>query len=250
MPPPAVLPTPAGVSRAVKRTNRESSGFDVKMFLESDGLRKKIVKFRRKQTILAQGDPAKNVMYIQEGIVKLAVASAAGKEAVVGILGHGEFFGTGCLESGSKCRATASTIRPTTLLIIEKSDMVRLLHREHDLLDRFVASMLARNIRVEEDLADQLLNSSEKRLARALFLLAQYGAPGRPQGALPKVSQVTLAEMIGTTPSRVSFFMGKFRRLGYIRYDDDIHVNDSLLDFVVQDQPNVCVAKQEGIRCY
>ena len=192
-------------------------------------------KFRGKETIFAQGDPAKNVMYIQEGGVKLTVVNKPGKEAVVAILGPGDFFGEGCLAGQSICMATATAIAPTTVLVIEKNEMIRVLHEEHEFSDRFIAYMLARNIRVEEDLVDQLFNSSEKRLARTLLLLARYGAQGQPQKVLPKVSQEMLAEMIGTTRSRVNFFMNKFRKLGFIRYDGEIHINDSLLSVVLHD---------------
>ena len=204
-------------------------------FLDSAGLGRRVVKFRGKETVFAQGDTAKNVMYIQEGGVKLTVVNETGKEAVVTILGPGDFFGEGCLAGQSICMATATTIAPTTVLVIEKDEMLRVLHREHEFSDRFIAYMLARNIRVEADLIDQLFNSSEKRLARTLLLLARYGAPGQPQKVLPKVSQEMLAEMIGTTRSRVNFFMNKFRKLGFIKYNGEIHVNKSLLSVVLHD---------------
>lgn len=233
---PSAAPIPSGhVSGLERKANRESSGFDVKSFLDSSGLGRKVVKVRGKQTILTQGEPAKNAVYIQEGGVTLTVVSQAGKEAIVGILGPGDFFGVGCLAGQTKCTASASTIGPATLLIIEKSEMLRVLHREHQFSDRFIACLLARNIRVEADLVDQLFNSSEKRLARALLLLAQYGEPNRPPRTIPKVSQETLAEMIGTSRSRVNCFMNKFRKLGFIRYDGEIHVNDSLLTVVLHD---------------
>jgi CRP-like cAMP-binding protein len=192
-------------------------------------------KFRGKETIFAQGDPAKNVMYIQEGGVKLTVVNEAGKEAVVAILQRGDFLGEGCLAGQSICMATATSIAPTTVLVIEKAEMIRALHEEHQLSDRFIAYMLSRNIRVEEDLIDQLFNSSEKRLARTLLLLARYGAQDQPQKVLPKVSQEMLAEMIGTTRSRVNFFMNKFRKLGFIEYHGEIHINNSLLSVVLHD---------------
>lgn len=191
--------------------------------------------FRAKQTVFTQGDPAKNVIYIQEGGVKLSVVNKIGKEAVVAVLGPGDFLGEGSLAGQRVCMATATAIAPTTVLVIEKSEMIRVLHREHEFSDRFIAYMLARNIRVEADLVDQLFNSSEKRLARTLLLLARYGSPGQTQKALPKVSQEMLAEMIGTTRSRVNFFMNKFRKLGFIQYDGEIHVNDSLLSVVLHD---------------
>ena len=204
-------------------------------FLDSAGLGRKVDKFRGKETIFAQGNPAKNVMYIQEGGVRLTVVNEAGKEAVVAILGRGDFLGEGCLAGQSVCMATATSIAPTTVLVIEKAEMIRALHEEHQLSDRFIAYMLGRNIRVEEDLIDQLFNSSEKRLARTLLLLARYGAQDQPQKVLPKVSQEMLAEMIGTTRSRVNFFMNKFRKLGFIEYNGEIHINNSLLSVVLHD---------------
>jgi CRP-like cAMP-binding protein len=205
----------------------------VKSFLDSAGLGRKVGKFRGKQTVFAQGDPAKNVMYIQESGVKLTVVNETGKEAVVAILGPGDFFGEGCLAGQSICMATA--IAPTAVLIIQKNEMIRLLHGEHEFSDRFIAHMLARNLRVEEDLIDQLFNSSEKRLARTLLLLARYGAPGQSQKVLLKVSQEMLAEMIGTTRPRVNFFMNKFRKLGFIEHNGEIHVNNSLLSVVLHE---------------
>ena len=174
-------------------------------------------------------------MYIQEGGVRLTVVNETGKEAVVAILGPGDFFGEGCLAGQSICMATASTISPTTVLVIEKNEMIRVLHEEHEFSDRFIAHMLARNIRAEEDLIDQLFNSSEKRLARTLLLLARYGGQGQPQKVLPNVSQGMLAEMIGTTRSRVNFFMNKFRKLGFIQYNGGLHVNNSLLSVVLHE---------------
>ena len=221
--------------RSPKKANSRSLVFDVQSFLDSAGLRRKVEKYRGKETVFGQGDPAKNVMYIQEGGVKLSVVNETGKEAVVAILGPGDFFGEGCLAGQSICMATATTIAATTMLVIEKDEMIRVLHEEHEFSDRFIAYMLARNIRVEEDLIDQLFNSSEKRLARTLLLLARYGAQGQPQKVLPRVSQEMLAEMIGTTRSRVNFFMNKFRKLGFIRYNGEIHVNNSLLSVVLHD---------------
>jgi CRP/FNR family transcriptional regulator, cyclic AMP receptor protein len=218
-----------------KRTRSRSLYFDVKLFLDSTGLGRKVVNFRKKETVFSQGDPAKNVIYIREGGVKLTVVHETGKEAVVAILGPGDFFGEGCLAGQSTCMATATAIAPTTVLIIEKREMIRVLHSEHEFSDRFIAYMLARNIRVEEDLVDQLFNSSEKRLARTLLLLARYGALDQPQKVLPKVSQEMLAEMIGTTRPRVNFFMNKFRKLGFIQYNGGLRVNNSLLSVVLHD---------------
>jgi CRP/FNR family cyclic AMP-dependent transcriptional regulator len=221
--------------RPPQRVKSKSLAFDLPLFLDTAGLGRKVVKFRGKETVFAQGDPAKNVMYIQEGGVKLAVVNGTGREAVVAVLGPGDFFGEGCLARQSICMATATAIASTTVLVIEKNEMIRALHEEHEFSGRFIAYMLARNIRVEEDLIDHLFNSSEKRLARTLLLLARYGARGEPQKVLPKVSQEILAEMIGTTRSRVNFFMNKFRKLGFIQYDGRIHVNPSLVSIVLHD---------------
>jgi CRP/FNR family cyclic AMP-dependent transcriptional regulator len=226
---------PVNPRRSRKKTSLRSPAFDVRLFLDSAGLGRKVGKFRGKEPVFLQGDPAKNVMYIQEGGVKLTVVNETGKEAVVAILGPGDFFGEGCLAGQSICMATATAIAPTTVLVIEKNEMIRVLHGEHEFSDRFIAYVLARNLRVEQDLVDQLFNSSEKRLARTLLLLARYGVPGQPQKVLPKVSQEILAEMIGTTRPRVNFFMNKFRRLGFIEYNGEIHINSSLLGVVLHE---------------
>jgi CRP-like cAMP-binding protein len=226
---------PVKVPRSAKKAISRSHAFDVRLFLDSAGLGRKVGKFKAKETVFGQGDPAKNVMYIQEGGVKLTVVNETGKEAVVAILGPGDFFGEGCLAGQTICMATATTVAPTTVLVIEKNEMIRALHQEHEFSDRFIAYMLARNVRVEEDLIDQLFNSSEKRLARTLLLLARYGAQDHPQKVLPKVSQEMLAEMIGTTRSRVNFFMNKFRKLGFIEYNGEIHINKSLLSVVLHE---------------
>ncbi len=205
-------------------------------FLHSAGLGRKTIEFERKQTVFAQGDPANSVLYIQTGGVKLTVVNESGKQAVVAILGPGDFCGEGCLAGQSVSLATATAIAPTTVLAIEKNEMIRALHGEHEFSDRFITFMLERNIRVEDDLVDQLFNSSEKRLARTLLLLARYGARGKPQKMIPGVSQEMLAETIGTTRSRVNFFMNKFRKLGFIQYKNgEIHVSDSLLSVVLHD---------------
>jgi CRP/FNR family transcriptional regulator, cyclic AMP receptor protein len=227
---------PAKAVRSTHSAKSRFSAFDVQSFLDSAGVGRTVCEFPAKETISRQGDRANNVMYIQEGGVKLTVVNEGGKEAVVAMLGPGDFFGEGCLAGQSVCMATASTVAPTTLLRIEKVEMIRVLHAEHEFSDRFIAYMLSRNIRVEQDLVDQLFNSSEKRLARALLLLARYGAGDlKPQKVLTKVSQEMLAEMIGTTRSRVNFFMNKFRKLGFIEYDGEIHVNNSLLSVVLHD---------------
>ncbi|MGB7729453.1 MAG: Crp/Fnr family transcriptional regulator, partial [Candidatus Acidiferrum sp.] len=182
-----------------------------------------------------QGDAAKSVLYLQRGGVKLTVANEVGKEAVVAILGPGDFFGEGCLAGQPVRMGTATAITPSTVHVIEKGEMLNLLHEQHALSDQFISFMLARNIRIEEDLIDQLFNSSEKRLARTLLLLARYGKEGQPNGLLLHVSQETLAEMVGTTRSRVNFFMNKFRKLGLIKYNGGIQVNNSLLTVVLHD---------------
>jgi CRP/FNR family transcriptional regulator, cyclic AMP receptor protein len=209
--------------------------FDLKLFLDSAGLRRALKHFREKEIVFSQGDPAGNVVYIQTGGVRVSVLNEMGREAVVALLGPGDFVGEGCLTGLPFRMATAMTIAPTAVLIIEKQEMVRLLHDEHAFSDRFVSFMLSRNQRVEEDLVDQLFNSVEKRLARALLLLARYGKPGPTRKILHKVSQGTLAEMVGATRSRVNFFMNKFRRMGFIQYNGEIHVNDSLLTVVLED---------------
>jgi CRP/FNR family cyclic AMP-dependent transcriptional regulator len=231
----AVRRVPIKAPRSPEKAQLRSPAFDVQLFLDSAGLGRTVRKFRGKETVFAQGSPAKSVMYIQEGGVKLTVVNETGKEAVVAILGPGEFFGEGCLAGHSICMATATAIAPTCVLVIEKDEMIHVLHEEHALSVRFIAYIIGRNTRVEEDLIDQLFNSSEKRLARTLLLLARYGAQGQPQKVLPKVSQEMLAEMIGTTRSRVNFFMNKFRKLGFIEYDGEIHVNNSLLSVVLHD---------------
>ena len=223
------------VSRSSKKANSRTPVFDVKFFLDSAGLGRRVSKFGGKETVFAQGDPATEVMYIQEGGVKLSVVNETGREAVVAILGPGDFFGEGCLAGQTICMATATTVAPTTVMVIEKDEMIRALHAEHEFSDRFIAYMLARNIRVEEDLVDQLFNSSEKRLARALLMMANFGKDGQPETVIPKISQETLAEMIGTTRSRVSFFMNKFRKMGFIKYNGTLEVHSSLLNVVLHD---------------
>jgi CRP/FNR family transcriptional regulator, cyclic AMP receptor protein len=210
-------------------------GFDLPTFLDSAGVSRGVVKYSRAAVIFSQGDPASAVLYIQQGRVKLSVLSKGGKEAVIAVLGPGDFFGEGCLAGQARRMATASALNATTVLVVEKSQMVTLLHQEPALTDRFLAHMLARNIRIEEDLVDQLFNSSEKRLARTLLLLARYGKGDHTQHELPRLSQETLAEMIGTTRSRVNFFMNKFRELGFIEYNGGLKVNSSLMSVVLHE---------------
>jgi len=209
--------------------------FDAQVFLDSAGVARRVKAFKRAEIVYSQGDAAESVMYLQDGGVKLSVVSEGGKEAVVGILGPGNFFGEGCLAGQPIRMGTATTITSSTVLVIEKSKMFKALHEQHAFSDRFITFMLARNIRIEEDLVDQLFNSSEKRLARTLLLLARYGKEDKPHGVLPKVSQEMLAEMIGTTRSRVNFFMNKFRKLGFIKYNGGLQINSSLLSVVLHD---------------
>jgi CRP/FNR family cyclic AMP-dependent transcriptional regulator len=209
--------------------------FDAQAFLDSAGVARKVKEFKKAELVYSQGNDATSVMYLQAGRVKLTVVSEGGKEAVVAILGPGDFFGEGCVAGQSIRMGTATAITPTTVLVIEKREMFKVLHEQHALSDRFITFMLARNIRIEEDLVDQLFNSSEKRLARTLLLLARYGKEDKPHAVLPNVSQETLAEMIGTTRSRVNFFMNKFRKLGFIKYNGGLQINTSLLSVVLHE---------------
>jgi CRP-like cAMP-binding protein len=220
---------------AKKIKNSMPANFNVQAFLDSAGVARNMVEFQAKQTIFSQGDIGKDVMYIQKGSVKLSVVSKTGREAVVAMLQPGDFVGEGALAGQPVRIATATTATSATLLVIGLQEMIRVLHAEHSFSDHFISYMVARNIRIEQDLIDQLFNSSEKRLARTLLLLARYGNHEKPQFVLPKVSQETLAEMIGTTRSRVNFFMNKFKKLGFISYDGGLHVNDSLLSVVLHD---------------
>ena len=217
----------------VKR--KGTSAFNAQVFLDSAGVTRRIVKFLRSQRIYSQGDPATTVLYIQRGGVKLSVVNSVGKEGVVAVLGPGDFFGEATIAGHSVRVRTATAITPTTVLAIDKNEMIRVLHSEHEFSDRFISYMLSRNIRVEEDLADQLFNSTEKRLARTLLILARYGKEGELERVLPKVSQETLAEMIGSTRSRVNFFMNKFKKLGLIKYNGGLHIDSSLLSVVLHE---------------
>ena len=217
------------------KKNGKTGAFDPQAFLDTAGVARKIAEFRRGESIYSQGEAAESVMYVQKGGVKFSVVNGSGKEAVVAMFGPSDFFGEGCMAGQTIRMGTATAITPTTLLVIEKDELLRVLHTEHELSDHFISYMLAHNIRVEEDLMDQLFNSSEKRLARTLLLLARYGKQDQPDRILPKVSQETLAEMIGTTRSRVNFFMNKFRKLGFIEYNGKIKVNKSLLSVVLHE---------------
>jgi len=225
-----------------KETTRKTSAispknleFDLQGFLDTTGMARRVAEFKRKQAIFSQGDAAESVFYIQTGGVRLSVVNEAGKEAVVAILGPGDFFGEGCLAAQPLRMGTASAISLSSILVIDKKEMIRALHAEHTFSDRFITHMLSRNIRIEEDLVDQLFNSSEKRLARTLLLLARYGTEDKPQRVLPKISQEMLAEMVGTTRSRVNFFMNRFRTLGFIKYNGGLQINTSLLSVVLHD---------------
>ena len=225
------------VPMARKAPGNSPVGFDIQAFLKSAGVSARMVRFASGALVFSQGAQANSVFYLQEGGAKLAVLSLTGKEAVVAMLGPGDFFGEGCLAGQPLRMGTAIAVMPTLLLRIPKRDMLRLLHEHSEFSDRFIAHMLTRNIRIEEDLVDQLFNSSEKRLARTLLLLARYGKEDMTQRVLPKLSQETLAEMVGTTRSRVNFFMNKFRKLGFIEYDGglSITINSSLLSVVLHD---------------
>jgi CRP-like cAMP-binding protein len=215
----------------------KAAAFDAQAFLDSAGIARTIVQYGRDEAVFTQGDPCEHVLYIQSGGIKLSVLSQAGKEAVVAMLGPGDFFGEGCL-AGQKFRmGSATAMTPSAILFVDKAAMVALLHKQQGMSDRFIAHMLSRNIRIEEDLVDQLFNSSEKRLARTLLLLARYGKQEKPIRMVPRISQETLAEMVGTTRSRVNFFLNKFKKLGFIEYDGEapIKINKSLLSVVLHD---------------
>lgn len=210
--------------------------FDAAAFLATNGLGRKIVQLGNKEIAFSQGDPADSVFYIQSGRIRLSVIARTGKEATVALLGAGEFCGEECIALSHPIRVvSASAITPTVLLKIDRKEMMRALHQEHTFSDIFVSHLLARNARVQEDLVDQLFNSSEKRLARILLLLAQFGKEKAPEKVIPKISQEVLAEMVGTTRARVNFFMNRFRKLGFIEYNGSIEVHPSLLSVVLHD---------------
>jgi CRP/FNR family cyclic AMP-dependent transcriptional regulator len=223
------------MKRIKRKIDRTVRNFNPQVFLDTAGVSRKVMEYRRGESIYSQGEPADTVMYIQKGGVKFSVVNGTGKEAVVAMFGPGDFFGEGCMAGQLLRMGTASAITSTTVLVIQQRELLRALHAEHALSDHFITYMLARNIRVEEDLIDQLFNSSEKRLARTLLLLARYGEQEQPDGLLPKLSQETLASMVGTTRSRVNFFLNKFRKLGFIEYNGKIKVNKSLLTVVLHE---------------
>jgi CRP/FNR family transcriptional regulator, cyclic AMP receptor protein len=220
--------TPVAAAKKRRRFNPQT-------FLSTiDGGRKKLT-LPKKQKVFSQGDSADSVFYIQKGKVKLSVVAKGGKEATIGILNEGDFFGEGCLTGQAFRMCSAAAMIDSTVMRIDKKSMIDVIHREHAFSDMFVAYLLARNIRYEEDLVDQLFNSSEKRLARVLLLLARFGKEGKPEVAIPKISQETLAEMVGTTRGRVNFFMNRFRKLGFVRYNGGLEVHSSLLSVVLHD---------------
>jgi CRP-like cAMP-binding protein len=227
--------------RKVRKANNTAAkgapGFNAQAFLQSASVAKMIVQYGRGDVVFTQGDACQHVMYIRAGGVKLSVLSKHGREAVVAMLGPGDFFGEGCLAGQSVRMGSATAITPSTILLVGKAKMMGLLHKRHAVSDQFIAHMLARNIRIEEDLVGQLFNSSEKRLARTLLLLARYGTQDKPARAVPKLSRETLAEMIGTTRARVNFFLNKFQKLGFIEYAGDLplKINSSLLSVVLHD---------------
>jgi CRP/FNR family transcriptional regulator, cyclic AMP receptor protein len=220
--------------------------FNPKSFLSKVGEGRSIATYRRGQVVYAQGDPADSVFFIQRGKVKIAVVSELGKEAVIAILGANEFFGEGCLAAQTMRMATATAMMESAIMRLEKTAIVRAIHQEAAFSEMFISHLLSRTIRVESDLVDQLFNSSEKRLARLLLLLANFGKDDKPEPIVAKISQETLAEMIGTTRSRVSFFMNKFRKLGFISYNGVIEVHSSLLNAVLHDEPQIRKEPGEG----
>jgi CRP/FNR family cyclic AMP-dependent transcriptional regulator len=229
-----------GAPQRLCMTPKEKIPFDPKLFLTKAGSGRNTAEYRKKQVVFAQSDPADAIFYIQKGKVKLTVVSDNGKEAVIAILGIGDFLGEGCLAGRTLYLGTATAMSECSIARLGKSSMIRLLHEEPAFSELFVSYLLSRNIRIEEDLVDQLFNSSEKRLARVLLLLANFGKESKPEPVIAKISQETLAEMIGTTRSRVSFFMNKFRKLGFIEYNGGLnngglHVHSSLLNIVLHD---------------
>jgi len=209
--------------------------FNLGDYLASTGMGRALIDFEPGQVVFSQGEAAAAVYYVRRGSIKLTTVSKGGKEAVVALLNTGSFFGEGCLLGQPKRLTTATAMQATALNVIERKEMVRMLHEEHLFADRFILHMLKRNVRIEEDLVDQLFNSTEKRLARALLLLASYGKEGRPETIIPKISQETLAEIIGTNRGRVNIFMNKFRKLGYIKYNGGLQINSSLVSVVLHD---------------
>jgi CRP/FNR family cyclic AMP-dependent transcriptional regulator len=217
------------------RKPKKTAGFSVDEYLSSAGTSRRLAKYKKGQTLFSQDDPSTNVMYIQSGNAKLTVVNPQGKEAVLAILGPGDFVGEGCIIGNPVRMATATAIAQLSAIVIDKKEMMRVLNEQGEFSQRFITYMLERNIKIEADLVDQLFNSSEKRLARALLILARYRKDGEPETVVAKISQETLAELVGTTRSRVNFFMNKFRKLGFIHYDGGLQVHSSLLNVVLHD---------------
>ena len=218
-----------------RMTPKPKQPFDPKRFLAKVGKGRTISEYRKNQAIFMQGDPAEAIFYIHKGKVKLTIVSKAGKEAVIAILAAGDFLGEGCLAGRAICLATATAMSDCSIVRLEKTATIRVLHEEPAFSEMFLTYVLSRNMRIEEDLVDQLFNSSEKRLARVLLLLSNFGKEGKPEPVIAKISQETLAEMIGTTRSRVSFFMNKFRQMGFIEYNGELRIHSSLLNIVLHD---------------
>jgi len=216
------------------RKSKKVAVFDVEQYLANAGDSRRLAKYRKGQVIFSQDDPSANVVYIQSGNAKLTIVNTQGKEAVLGILGPGDFLGEGCIIGNPVRMVTATALAPLSAIVIDKKEMMRVLHEHSEFAAKFIQYMLERNIKIEADLVDQLFNSSEKRLARILLLLARFGKEGSPE-VVPKISQETLAEMVGTTRSRVSFFMNRFRKLGFIHYNGGLQVHSSLLNVVLHD---------------
>jgi CRP/FNR family transcriptional regulator, cyclic AMP receptor protein len=214
---------------------KKTPPFNVERYLSNAGVSRKVVKFKKGEVIFSQDDPCDDVLYIQSGNVKLTIVNAQGKEAVIALLGPGDFLGEGCIIGNPIRLATATAMTPLEATLIKKKEMMRVLHDEQEFAGKFIHYMLQRNIKIEADLVDQLFNSSEKRLARALLILARYGKAGEPETVVGKISQETLAELVGTTRSRVNFFMNKFRKLGFIHYNGGLQVHSSLLNVVLHD---------------
>ena len=221
----------AKASRKFKKT----AGFSVDEYLSNAGNARRLVKYKKGHVLFSQDDPSTNVIYIHSGNAKLTIVNPQGKEAVLAILGPGDFVGEGCIIGNPVRMATATAIAPMSTTVIDKKEMMRVLHEHGEFAERFINYMLERNIKIEADLVDQLFNSSEKRLARALLILARYGKAGEPETLVAKISQETLAELVGTTRSRVNFFMNKFRKLGFIHYNGGLQVHSSLLNVVLHD---------------
>jgi len=219
----------------VAKNSKKTAPFNIQEYLSSAGVSRKLVKFRKGQVIFSQDDSCDDVLYIQSGNAKLTIVNPQGKEAVLAILGPGDFLGEGCIIGNPVRMVTATAIAPLNATSIDKKEMMRVLHDQPEFAEKFIHYMLERNIKVEADLVDQLFNSSEKRLARALLILARYGKEGEPETLVAKISQETLAELVGTTRGRVNFFMNKFRKLGFIHYNGGLQVHSSLLNVVLHD---------------